>query len=218
MRWGERIYIVPYVPRIDYPQPFPYEYEDEEEYYMLKANIKELQKEIKKMGKQEYLKQRKANRKGAATAFNESYKELKNTFSQMKKFGDTEKNPSFGSRVKKKLRERPNKIGFEIDASTKSINLSELMYGPVVPVPQKGIKVKARKPLKLKIGKRVLKDHRKRFVARMKAGNNYIGVFTRKGEKYKNASVKSFATRLEDPETNKKISEKVLIEMMKVMD
>ena len=120
-----------------------YEYEDEEEYYMLKANIKELQKEIKKMGKQEYLKQRKANRKGASTAFNESYKELKNIFSQMKKFGDTEKNPSFGSRVKKKLRERPNKIGFEIDASTKSINLSELMYGPVVPVPQKGIKVKA---------------------------------------------------------------------------
>ena len=184
---------------------------------MFKANIKELQKEIKKMGKEEYLKQRKANRKGATTAFNESYKEIKKMFSQTKKFGDTEKNPSFAKRVRKKLKERPNKVGFEIDASTKSINLSELMQGPVEPVPQKGIKIKARRPLKLKIGKKVIRDDRKRFVARMKTGNNYKGVFTRKGDKYKNASVKSFADRLEEPKTHKRISEKSLNEMMKIM-
>ena len=210
----ERVYIVPYVPKAEYPVLFPYEYDEEE---VFRANIKELQKEIKKMGKQEYLKQRKANRKGASTAFNESFKEIRKLFSQTKKFGDTEKNPSFAARVRKKVTERPNNIGFEISASTKSINLSELMQGPVVPVPQKGIKVKARRPLKLKIGKRVVRDKRKRFVATMKTGNRYKGVYTRKANKYRNSSVKSFADRLGDKSTNSRITDKILKNMHDVM-
>ena len=212
---SERVYIIPYIPKAEITG-FPYEYDEEEDEYkkkgkvMFKANIKEIKKQIDKMGKEEYLKQKRANRKGASTAYNESFSHLRNTMSQMRKFSSTEKNPSFSSRVNKKVKEMPGKVGFEITATTKNINISELVQGRAVPAKQKGVKVKNRKPLKLKIGKKIVKDKRRRFI-----GPSKSSVFIRRPGHFERSTMRSVARRLMSKKVESKITEKIVSQILK---
>ena len=220
----ERIYIVPYVPKAEFPLPFPYEYDDEDyedEDLILKANIKELQKEIKKMGKEEYLKQRKVNRKGATAAYNEAFKQVKKTFSNMKKNADTGATKGFKKRGFKRLRERPGKVGFEILANKKKINLIELVDGPPQPTQVKGIAKLARDRVRFKINKQRITGTKNLFIAKKRTTKDYYtGVFfKKKGKPYPiSASAESQAERLERPENQKKISEISLDAMIKALE
>ena len=214
----ERIYIVPYVPKADYPQPFPYEYDEEEEYYMLKANIKELQKEIKKMGKQEYLKQRKINRKGATAAYNEAFKQVKKTFSNIKKNADTGATKGFKKRVFKRLRERPGKVGFELLAKQDRINLIELVDGPPKPTKVKGIAKYARDRVWFRIRNKKVRGNREFFIAKKRTKTGYYtGVFFKKPDNPWpiSAGTASHSHRLERPEKQEAIAEKALTAMGK---
>ena len=217
---SERVYIIPYVPKAEYPISFPYEYDDEdyydeEEEQVLKANIKELKREIEKLGKEEYLRQRKVNRKGATAAYNEAFRQVKHSFTNMKKHADSGATKGFKRRVFKRLRERPGSVGFEILAKKQRINLIELVDGAVVPTEVLGIAKHARDRVKFKIKRKRITGTKNLFIAKRRNSSRPGVYYKKKGKSYPiSASVDSHADRLERSEIHRRVSEITLKKMM----
>ena len=217
---SERVYIIPYVPRAEYPISFPYEYDDEdyfdeEEEQVLKANIKELQREIEKMGKKEYLRQRKVNRKGATAAYNEAFRQVKYSFTNMKKHADSGATKGFKRRVFKRLRERPGNVGFEILARKERINLIELVDGSIVPTEVSGIAKHARERVKFKIKRKRITGTKNLFIAKRRDRKGPGVYYKKKGRPYPiSATTDSHAARLERPAIHRRVSEITLNKML----
>lgn len=199
----------PYIPIIELPTPYELiieqiEEESEEELKVFKANVKEIQKEISKMGKQNYLTQRKANRRAATASYNEAFRQVKKTFSKMKKNVDSNNavTKAFKKRVFKKLKERPGKVGFDISADKKPINLIELLDSLPVPTRVKGVRRSERDRVRLRIGKKKIKADKKYFITNKRTNKNsgsyFTGVFFKKpGKSFPiSGSTKSLANTL----------------------
>lgn len=183
--------LYPYIPIIELPTPYEQmieqiEQEGEQEYKVFKANIKAIQKDIKRMGKQMYLNQRKANRRSATAAYNESFRQVKKTFGKMKKNVDSNHavTKAFKKRVFRRLKEKPGNVGFEIAASKNRINLIELLDTLPVPTRVKGVRRSERDRVRLRIGRKKIKADKKYFIANKRTnrstGSYYTGVFFKK--------------------------------------